>query len=65
MRTALSRHSSERPPALVVIDNCEHVIEARRAATMGFLMASLWVLVVQARPLQRWKVALVGAMAGL
>jgi cation-transporting ATPase E len=39
--------------------------EARTAATIVFLMASLWVLVVQARPLQRWKVALVGAMAGL
>jgi cation-transporting P-type ATPase E len=39
--------------------------EARTAATMVFLMASLWVLVVQARPLQRWKVALVATMAGL
>ena len=28
-------------------------------------MTSLWVLVVQARPLRGWKVAVVGAMAGL
>ncbi|HJV09265.1 MAG TPA: HAD-IC family P-type ATPase [Acidimicrobiales bacterium] len=39
--------------------------QARTAATIVFLVASLWVLVVQARPLQRWKVALVGAMGGL
>jgi cation-transporting P-type ATPase E len=50
---ALARAQSEAPR------------EARTAATTVFLMASLWVLVVQARPLTRWKVALVGAMAGL
>jgi cation-transporting ATPase E len=39
--------------------------QARTAATVVFLMTSLWVLVVQARPLVRWKVALVTTMAAL
>jgi cation-transporting ATPase E len=39
--------------------------QARTAATIVFVMTSLWVLVVQARPLQGWKVALVGAMGAL
>jgi cation-transporting ATPase E len=41
------------------------VTEARTAATIVFLMASLWVLAIQARPLLAWKAALVGTMAGL
>ncbi len=32
---------------------------------MVLLIVSLWVAVIQARPLQRWKVVLLGAMAGL
>ena len=39
--------------------------QARTAATMVFLMSSLWVLVVQARPLRGWKVGLVAAMGAL
>ncbi|MEA2703050.1 MAG: cation-transporting P-type ATPase [Actinomycetota bacterium] len=39
--------------------------QARTAATIVFLMTSLWVLAIQARPLLTWKIALVGAMAGL
>jgi cation-transporting ATPase E len=39
--------------------------QARTAATIVFLMASMWVLVVQARPLRGWKVTLVAAMAAL
>ncbi|MGH9223239.1 MAG: HAD-IC family P-type ATPase, partial [Acidimicrobiales bacterium] len=39
--------------------------EARTAATIVLLIASLWVLAIQARPLRRWKAALVGTMAGL
>ncbi len=39
--------------------------EARTAATIVFLMTSLWVLAIQARPMVIWKMALVGAMAGL
>jgi cation-transporting ATPase E len=39
--------------------------QAKTAATVVMMGASLWVLVIQARPLRKWKVALVGAMAGL
>jgi cation-transporting ATPase E len=39
--------------------------QARTAATVVFLMTSLWVLAIQSRPLLTWKIALVGAMAGL
>jgi cation-transporting ATPase E len=39
--------------------------KAKTAATIVFIMVSLWVLVVQARPLNTWKAVLVGAMAGL
>jgi cation-transporting ATPase E len=39
--------------------------KARTAATIVFTMVSLWVLVVQARPLNLWKQVLVGSMAGL
>ena len=39
--------------------------QARTAATIVFLLTSLWVLAIQARPLLTWKIALVGAMAGL
>ncbi len=38
---------------------------ARTAATMVYLVSSLWVLVMQARPLRTWKLALVASMAGL
>jgi cation-transporting P-type ATPase E len=40
-------------------------VEARTATTLVFMIVSLWVLVIQARPLQPWKVGLVAAMAGL
>ncbi|HSS11578.1 MAG TPA: HAD-IC family P-type ATPase [Acidimicrobiales bacterium] len=40
-------------------------VEARTAATIIFMIVSLWVLVIQARPFKLWKVVLVGAMAGL
>jgi cation-transporting ATPase E len=39
--------------------------KAKTAATIVFIMVSLWVLVVQARPLNMWKQVLVGSMAGL
>jgi cation-transporting P-type ATPase E len=39
--------------------------EARTAATIVFLMTSLWVLAIQARPLRGWKPALVGGMGAL
>jgi cation-transporting ATPase E len=39
--------------------------EARTAATVVLLLISMWVLVIQARPLRLWKVLLVAAMAGL
>lgn len=39
--------------------------QAKTAATVVFLIASLWVLVVQARPFRPWKVALVASMAAL
>ncbi len=39
--------------------------QARTAATIVFFMASLWVLAIQARPMTRWRVMLVAAMAGL
>jgi cation-transporting ATPase E len=39
--------------------------QAKTAATIVLFGVSLWVLVIQARPLRPWKVALVGAMAGL
>jgi cation-transporting ATPase E len=38
---------------------------ARTAATIAYTVASLWVLVMQARPLRTWKLALVATMAGL
>jgi cation-transporting P-type ATPase E len=40
-------------------------VESRTAATIIFMIVSLWVLVIQARPFKLWKVVLVGAMAGL
>ena len=39
--------------------------QAKTAATIVMMGASLWVLVIQARPLRPWKMVLVGAMAGL
>ena len=39
--------------------------EARTAATIVFVIISMWVFVIQARPIRAWKVALVAAMAGL
>jgi cation-transporting ATPase E len=39
--------------------------KARTAATIVYVIASLWVLVMQARPLRTWKLALVASMAGL
>lgn len=39
--------------------------EARTAATIVFFMASMWVLVIQARPLTGWRVILVVLMVGL
>jgi cation-transporting ATPase E len=39
--------------------------KARTAATIVFTITSLWVLQVQARPLNLWKQVLVGSMAGL
>ena len=45
----------------------EHVApdKARTAATIAYTIASLWILVIQARPLKTWKIALVGVMGGL
>jgi cation-transporting P-type ATPase E len=39
--------------------------EARTATTIVFMMVSLWVLVIQARPMRPWKSGLIAAMAGL
>jgi cation-transporting ATPase E len=39
--------------------------QAQTAATIVLFGVSLWVLVIQARPLRPWKVTLVAAMAGL
>jgi len=49
------------------VARAEHVspLQARTASTVVLLIVSLWVAVIQARPLQRWKVILLGAMAGL
>lgn len=41
------------------------VAEARTTATLIVLVVSLWTLLVLARPLTGWKLALVAAMAGL
>jgi cation-transporting ATPase E len=38
---------------------------ARTAATITYTVASLWVLVMQARPLRTWKLGLVASMCGL
>jgi len=38
---------------------------ARTAAAIVYTIASFWVLVIQARPMQVWKVGLVATMAGL
>jgi cation-transporting ATPase E len=45
----------------------EHVApdQARTAATITYTLASLWILVIQARPLNTWKMVLVGTMGGL
>jgi len=39
--------------------------QAKTSATIVLFGVSLWVLVIQARPMRTWKVALVGSMAGL
>lgn len=39
--------------------------QAKTAATIVLFGVSLWVLVIQARPLRTWKLALVASMAGL
>ncbi|QXC62004.1 HAD-IC family P-type ATPase [Aquihabitans sp. G128] len=39
--------------------------ERRTAATVAALVVALWILAVLARPMARWKVALVGAMAAI
>jgi cation-transporting ATPase E len=39
--------------------------QAKTAATIVMFGVSLWVLVIQARPMRRWKMVLVMAMAGL
>ncbi len=39
--------------------------QAKTAATIVLFGVSLWVLVIQARPMRRWKMALVATMAGL
>ncbi|CAN5780328.1 cation-translocating P-type ATPase [soil metagenome] len=39
--------------------------ERRTAATIAALVVALWILTVLARPLARWKLALVGAMAAV
>jgi cation-transporting P-type ATPase E len=39
--------------------------QAKTAATIVLFAVSLWVLVIQARPMRRWKMALVASMAGL
>jgi cation-transporting P-type ATPase E len=39
--------------------------QAKTATTIVFMMVSLWVLVIQSRPLLPWKSGLIGAMAGL
>jgi len=39
--------------------------QAKTAATIVVFIVSMWVLVIQARPMRRWKMALVATMAGL
>ncbi|MEZ5178508.1 MAG: HAD-IC family P-type ATPase [Acidimicrobiales bacterium] len=39
--------------------------ERRTAATIAALVVALWILVVLARPLRAWKLALVASMAGI
>jgi cation-transporting P-type ATPase E len=39
--------------------------KARTAATIAYTIASLWVLLIQARPMNTWKIVLVGTMSGL
>jgi cation-transporting P-type ATPase E len=39
--------------------------EARTAATIVIMVIGLWVLVLLARPLKGWKLALIATMAGL
>jgi cation-transporting ATPase E len=39
--------------------------QAKTAATIVLFGVSLWILVIQARPLRPWKMALVAAMAAL
>jgi cation-transporting ATPase E len=39
--------------------------EAKTAAAIVFIIVSLWVLVIQARPFNTWKLVLVGTMFGL
>jgi cation-transporting ATPase E len=40
-------------------------VQARTATTLVFMIVSLWVLAIQARPLEPWKTGLIAAMAGL
>jgi cation-transporting ATPase E len=40
-------------------------VECQTAATIAALCTSLWILAVLARPYDRWKLALLGAMAGI
>jgi cation-transporting ATPase E len=53
--------------AAYLMARLEHVppAERRTAATVAALAVALWILVVLARPLKTWKLALVGAMIGL
>ncbi len=39
--------------------------QARTAATIVYTIASMWVLLIQARPLNTWKIVLVGTMSGI
>ncbi|SOC49583.1 cation-transporting ATPase E [Blastococcus aggregatus] len=48
-----------------VLDPGDGVAGARTTATVVVLIAALWTLVILARPLVAWKVALIGAMVGI
>ncbi len=48
-----------------VLEASADVAEARTTATLIVLIVSLWTLLVLARPLNGWKLALVASMAGI
>jgi cation-transporting ATPase E len=49
--------------ATIILDHGSGVEQARTTATLIVLIVSLWTLLVLARPLSGWKLALVAAMA--